>query len=83
MAAWSPWTQADTQCLEAVQQRAVRVISSLRASTYEDKLRELGMPSLQERRNEIDMVLTYKIVIGVDMVVREGGQQAADQEQRC
>ena len=83
MAAWSPWTQADTQCLEAVQQRAVRVISGLRASTYEDKLRELGMPSLQERRNEIDMVLTYKIVIGVDMVVREGGQQAADQEQRC
>ena len=83
MAAWSPWTQADTQCLEAVQQRAVRVISGLRASTYEDKLRELGMPSLQERRNEIDMVLTYKIVIGVDMVVREGRQQAADQEQRC
>ena len=49
-----------------VQQRAVRAITGLRATTYdyEDKLKELEMPSLQERRTEIDMVQrqTYKIV---------------------
>ena len=28
----------------------------------------MGRLSLQERRNEIDMVQTYKIVMGVDMV---------------
>ena len=53
---------------EAVQQRPVRAISGLRATTYEEKLKELMMPSLQERRNEIDMVQTYKIVMGIDMV---------------
>ena len=29
------------------------------------------MPSLQERRNEVDMVQTYKIVMGVDAVNSE------------
>ena len=40
--------QADIQCLEAVQQRAVRAISGLRATTYEKKVKELKMPSLQD-----------------------------------
>ena len=78
VAAWAPWTQEDIQCLEAVQQRAVRAISGLRASTYEDKLKELRMPSLQERRNEVDMVQTYKIVMGVDAVNSEQWFQRAD-----
>ena len=36
------------------------------------------MPSLQERRNEIDMVQTYKIVMGVDMVNSELWFERAD-----
>ena len=62
VAAWSPWTQEDIQCLEAVQQRAVRGSGPYLASgpphRYEDKLKELKMSSLQERRNEIEMVQT-------------------------
>ena len=61
-----------------MQQRAVRAISGLRASTYEDKLKELRMPSLQERRNEVDMVQTHKIVMGVDAVNSEQWFQRAD-----
>ena len=52
VAAWSPWTQANIQCLEMVQQRAVRAITGLRATTYEDKLKELEMPSLQEENGD-------------------------------
>ena len=66
VAAWAPWLQADIDCLEAVQKRAVKVISGLRASTYEERLRELGLPSLQDRRLEIDMVQTYKLVNHMD-----------------
>ena len=36
------------------------------------------MPSLQERRNEVDMVQTYKIVMGVDAVNSEQWFQRAD-----
>ena len=78
VAAWAPWTQADIQCLESVQQRAVRAISGLRATTYEEKLRELGIPSLQERRIEIDMVQTFKIVKGIDKVECELWFERAD-----
>ena len=66
VAAWSPWNQADIDGLEAVQRRAVRAISGLRGATYEEKLAELGLPSLQARRTEIDMVQTYKIVNNLD-----------------
>ena len=78
MAAWSPWTQADIQCLELVQPRAVRAITGLRTTTYKDKLKELGMTSLQERRTEIDMVEIYKIVKGVDTVNSEPWFERAD-----
>ena len=78
LVAWAPWTQADIQCLKSVQQRAVRAISGLRANTYEEKLKELGIPSLQERRVEIDMVQTFKIVRGIDTVECELWFERAD-----
>jgi hypothetical protein len=36
--------------LEKVQRRAVNMISGLRATNYEEKLKELGITSLDERR---------------------------------
>ena len=62
VAAWSPWTVADTEGLEKVQQKAVRSISGLKGRTYEERLAEVCLPSLRERRKEIDMVQTFKIV---------------------
>jgi hypothetical protein len=38
-----------------VQKRAVRQVSGLTSTTYEDKLLELGLPTLEERRQEADM----------------------------
>ena len=58
--------QADIDGLEDVQRRAVRAISGLTGTMYEEKLAELGLPSLQARRTEIDMVQTYKIVNNLD-----------------
>ena len=37
-AAWSPWTEADSNCLELVQKRAVQMISGLTGKTYMEKL---------------------------------------------
>ena len=66
--AWSPWTQRDIDLLESVQQRAVRMISGLQATSYAGRLAELGMLSLQQRRILSDMVQVYKIVHGLDRV---------------
>ena len=66
--AWSPWTVADIEVLEKVQQRAVKMISGLRGRTYEERLEELGMPSLELRRVHYDLVQVYKIIRGKDKV---------------
>ena len=47
VAAWAPWTQADITCLERIQQRAIKAVSGLKGTTYEERLVELGLPSLQ------------------------------------
>ena len=62
VAAWAPWTQEDIETLEKIQRRAVRAVSGLKSHSYEERLTELKLPSLSERRREIDMVQTYKTV---------------------
>ena len=49
--AWSPWTEGDKKVLEQVQQRAVRMISNLASRNYEDRLKEVGLTTLVERRS--------------------------------
>ena len=60
-----PGTVADIECLERVQQKAV---SGLKGRTYEERLAEVSLLSLRERRKETDMVQTFKIVRGIDMI---------------
>ena len=45
----------------------LKAVSGLRGGTYEERLAELGLPSLQDRRREIDMVQTFKILRGLDV----------------
>ena len=50
--AWSTWTEGDKACLEEVQQRAVRMVSGLKSDEYSERLSELGLPTLEERRHQ-------------------------------
>jgi hypothetical protein len=69
--AWSPWTEADKECLEKVQRRAVRMVSGLAARDYEERLRELGHTTLEERRHQLDMQQVHRILVGKDKVKSE------------
>ena len=66
--AWSPWTATDIEILEKVQRRAVNLISGLKGVSYEEKLKELGILSLEKRRKRFDLIQTYKILSGIDQV---------------
>jgi len=66
--AWSPWHEGDKESLERVQRRAVGMISGLAGRTYEERLKELGIVSLEERRHQMDMLQTYKILSGKERV---------------
>jgi len=69
--AWAPWQAADKEVLEKVQKRAVNMVSGLRPGTYEEKLSELGLCSLEERRHQQDMVQVHKIMGERDGMRRE------------
>jgi hypothetical protein len=54
--AWSPWLEADKSALEKIQQRAIAMVSGMQGKSYEEKLRELGLTTLEEHRYQSDMV---------------------------
>ena len=44
------------------------MVSGMGQLTYEQRLKELGMTTLEERREECDMVETFKIMSGISRV---------------
>ena len=68
--AWRPLQRGDIDSLERVQRKMVTAISGLHGRTYEERLMEMGMESLESSREWLDMVQTYKIVKEVDNVDR-------------
>jgi ribonuclease P/MRP protein subunit RPP40 len=57
--AWAPWAEGDRNCLEKVQQRAIKMVSGLKSKIYEERLRELNLPTLLERRHQADMDMVH------------------------
>ena len=62
--AWSPWLEADKKILEQVQEKAIKMISGLTGRTYEEKLVELGLDTLETRREKQDLLEMHKIMNG-------------------
>ena len=65
---WNPWSKGDVDLLENVQKRMVKQIKGLSGTSYEEKIREIGLESLEERRNKQDLIQTFKIIHGYDKV---------------
>ena len=62
--AWSPYQQKDIILLENVQRRATKLVSKLRNKEYEDRLKDLKLTKLEDRRIRGDMILTYRLLNG-------------------
>ena len=59
---WSPTLLQDIRSVEGVQARAINMISGLVSKNYTDKLKELGLFSLESRRKRYDMIHAFKIL---------------------
>lgn len=60
--AWSPWLKGDIETLEKVQEKAVKMVAGLESRDYEDRCRELGLDTLEKRREKQDMGLVFKML---------------------
>ena len=56
------------------------MIGGLKSGDYSDRLKELGLTTLEERRHQLDMVQVYKIVNGVGGVNSEQCQNVRECE---
>ena len=68
---WSPHMKKHVKKLEKVQRLATRMIPEFKELAYEERLKRLELPTLEERRIRGDMITMYKIVNKVDVLDRD------------
>jgi len=59
---WGPFFNQDIKRIESIQRRATRIVPSLAALPYVERLKSLKLPSLQYRRNRGDMIFAYQLL---------------------
>ena len=82
VSAWRPWQQGDIDQLEKVQKRMLRMVSNVRGGDYEDRLRMVGLTTLEERRARGDMVETFKTLNGKNRVEMAEWFEVQEEEAR-
>ena len=68
---WSPLYKKDRIIIENVQRRATKLVRSCKNLSYSERLKKLGLPSLEYRRERSDLVQVYKILHGIDRVEKD------------
>lgn len=66
--AWSPYRVQDIKCLEDVQRRATKMVEGIGKLSYEERLRKLGLTTLEQRRKRGDLIEIYKLMTGKEKI---------------
>ena len=66
---WSPATY-EIMLIEGVQRRATAMIKKYKGLSYEERLRKLGIPTLEYRRHRADLIQVYRLFSGMLLFAR-------------
>ena len=65
---WSPQFRKDKDAIERVQSRAIQLIPGQARLSYEERLKETGLYTLERRWLRGDMIEMFKIMKGKDKI---------------
>ena len=63
MQVWSPYLAKDKQLLEKVQARATKLITNLKDLPYEERIANLNLTTLEDRRRRGDLIEVYRCLL--------------------
>ena len=61
---WSPQYRRDIDLLECVQRRATKMIQGMKCLSYEDRMKELELFSMEKRRVQGDLIVACQYLKG-------------------
>ncbi len=68
---WSPYLLKDIKTVEKVQRKFTKKIPGMRDLSYMDRLKILGLETLESRRLKADLVQAFKVLRGIDDLPRQ------------